>query len=289
MVTGVSVAVAGLLTVMLLINISTPAINDTDSGAEGGQEQGFIPDRQIIFGTVRPNQTISKSISIDSLGILRGEYRINFHGLANVTYSVANPDNGVLYGWGSIYPALVRIDEEHEYFVIRMDRSPPIPESLSGKLVFANYARVQDIDDLDLKDSIVLAERGGDALEGDIVHLSEKESNVYGKGAVALVVYNNAPGIFQGQLPSENTGYTAKIPVLSMSREDGLRLKELITNKDVVAVLTTDSTDLKSDISVSTSRFKHIALGSANYTLSIRNEGPSGIDATFDYTFTESK
>jgi minor extracellular serine protease Vpr len=49
-------------------------------------------------------------------------------------------------------------------------------------------------------------------------------------GAKAIVVYNNEPGIFFGELIHEfvEDDYNPTIPALSLSREDGLLIKEML-------------------------------------------------------------
>ena len=49
-------------------------------------------------------------------------------------------------------------------------------------------------------------------------------------GAKAIIVYNNEPGIFFGELIHEyvDEGYNPTIPALSISREDGLLIKEIL-------------------------------------------------------------
>jgi minor extracellular serine protease Vpr len=54
--------------------------------------------------------------------------------------------------------------------------------------------------------------------------------NVANAGAKALIVYNNQPGIFLGELIHEfsEPGYIPKIPVVSLDREEGLEIIQLI-------------------------------------------------------------
>ncbi len=108
---------------------------------------------------------------------------------------------------------------------------------IQGEIVFVKYAREKDVKDLDLKGKIALAERGGERtmINGvesvERVYFSEKEKNVASKGAVALVIYNNEPGIFYGTLLHEGNDpdYRPSIPVIALSRDDGLRVLDMIT------------------------------------------------------------
>ncbi len=113
---------------------------------------------------------------------------------------------------------------------------------IQGEIVFVKYAREKDVKDLDLKGKIALAERGGERVmvngveSMERVYFSEKEKNVASKGAVALIVYNNEPGIFYGTLLHEDNDpdYRPSIPVIALSRDDGLRILDIINNSNNV-------------------------------------------------------
>ncbi len=134
--------------------------------------------------------------------------------------------------------ATLSIDKDPtRYEVVPMMDSGVSGETpLGGKLVYANFARQQDVENLDLNGAIVLAERGGPLIEVDgkeqteIVYFSDKEYNVASKGAAALIVYNNIPSMFFGKLIHElaASDYKPSIPVVSISREEGLAIKEII-------------------------------------------------------------
>ena len=78
---------------------------------------------------------------------------------------------------------------------------------------------------------ILIVERGSD-VEGELLYFSIKEHNAANAGAKALIVYNNKPGIFLGELVHEfmEPGYKPQIPVVSIDREEGLEIKESIKN-----------------------------------------------------------
>ncbi|MGH9878386.1 MAG: S8 family serine peptidase, partial [Nitrososphaerales archaeon] len=143
--------------------------------------------------------------------------------------------------------ATLSIDKARtRYEVVPMMDSEITGENpLGGRLIFANFARQQDVENLDLNGAIVLAERGGPSIEIDgkeqteIVYFSDKEYNVARKGAAALIVYNNMPGMFFGKLIHEqaNPDYRPSIPVVSISREEGLKIKEIIERGTVKAQL----------------------------------------------------
>lgn len=54
-------------------------------------------------------------------------------------------------------------------------------------------------------------------------------------GAKALIVYNNEPGIFLGELIHEfsEPGYVPQIPVVSIDREEGLEIIKAIERKSL--------------------------------------------------------
>ena len=79
------------------------------------------------------------------------------------------------------------------------------------------------------KAQFYLIERGSD-IENEIVYFSDKEKNAANVGARAIIVYNNESGIFFGELIHEyvDEGYEPTIPALSVSRDDGLIIKEIL-------------------------------------------------------------
>jgi len=134
---------------------------------------------------------------------------------------------------------------DNRYNVIPMLGSVIPNEPINGNLVYGGFATTNDIADVDVTGKIVLAERGGPIIEVDgkqqteIVYFTTKEMNVARNGAKALIVYNNMPGVFHGTLISDISpqGYKPGISVVSVSMEEGLMLKELITLGPVNAEL----------------------------------------------------
>lgn len=126
--------------------------------------------------------------------------------------------------------ATLEIDEK-PYTVIPMVGSPKLEKAITGKLVFAGYGKSDDFKDIDVKDAVVIVERGSD-VEGEMLYFSIKEANAANAGAKALMVYNNVPGIFLGELIHEfiKPDYKPRIPVVSLDRDDGLKIKESIAN-----------------------------------------------------------
>jgi len=121
---------------------------------------------------------------------------------------------------------------ENQFQVLPMIGTESLENSIIEKLVYGKFGRIKDLSNLDVKDSIILIERGSD-IENEIVYFSDKENNAAKRGAKAIVVYNNIPGIFLGELVHEFSGpnYHPTIPSLSLSRKDGLFLREFVQNK----------------------------------------------------------
>ncbi|MGY5150952.1 MAG: S8 family serine peptidase [Candidatus Nitrosopumilus sp. bin_6a] len=127
--------------------------------------------------------------------------------------------------------ATLEVDEK-SFTVIPMVGSTKLEEPIISKIVTAGYGKISDFENLDVKDAIVIVERGSD-VEGEMLYFSIKEKNAANAGAKALIVYNNIPGIFLGELIHEfiEPGYTPQIPVVSIDREEGLEIKESITDE----------------------------------------------------------
>ena len=120
--------------------------------------------------------------------------------------------------------ATLEIDEK-PYTVIPMVGSTKLEKAITGKIIFAGYGKMKDFEKINVENAIVMVERGSD-VEGELLYFSIKEKNAAKAGAKALIVYNNGPGIFLGELTHEfvETGYTPQIPVVSMDREEGLEI-----------------------------------------------------------------
>ena len=120
---------------------------------------------------------------------------------------------------------------EKPYTVIPMVGSTKLEEPISGEIMFGGYGKVDDLKDIDVRNSILIVERGSD-VEGELLYFSIKEKNAADAGAKALIVYNNVPGIFLGELIHEfmESGYKPRIPVVSIDREEGIEIKESIKN-----------------------------------------------------------
>ena len=115
------------------------------------------------------------------------------------------------------------------YTVIPMVGSSKLEEAVSGNVIYGEYGKADDLEKIDVKDAIVIVERGSD-IEGELLYFSVKEKNAADAGAKALIVYNNVQGMFLGELMHDfiEVGYTPQIPVVSMDRDEGLEIKETI-------------------------------------------------------------
>ncbi|MBL7018320.1 MAG: S8 family serine peptidase [Nitrosopumilus sp.] len=128
--------------------------------------------------------------------------------------------------------ATLEIDEK-PYTVIPMVGSTKLEEPIREKIIFAGYGKIEDFEELNVKDAIVIVERGSN-VEGELLYFSIKEKNAANAGAKAVIVYNNSPGIFLGELIHEfmEPGYTPRIPVVSIDRDEGLEIIESITDEN---------------------------------------------------------
>ncbi len=116
--------------------------------------------------------------------------------------------------------------EDKSYIVIPMADSPSLSMPVMSDVVFAGYAKAEDFEDLDVDGAIVIVERGSD-VEDEMLYFSLKERNAADAGAAALIVYNNVPGMFLGELVHEfiEPGYAPRIPVVSIGYEDGVEIR----------------------------------------------------------------
>ncbi len=126
---------------------------------------------------------------------------------------------------------------EKPYTVIPMVGSAKLDEPIESQIIFGGYGKEKDLSGVNVTDSILLVERGSD-VEGELLYFSIKEENSANAGAKALIVYNNEPGIFLGELTHEfvESGYQPRIPVVSIDREEGLEIKEIIQEENFASL-----------------------------------------------------
>ncbi len=122
---------------------------------------------------------------------------------------------------------------EKPYTVIPMVGSSKLNEPIVGKIIFGGYGKENDLKGINATDSILLVERGSD-IQGELLYFSTKEKNAAAVGAKALIVYNNEPGIFLGELIHGfvESDYKPQIPVVSIDREEGLEIKESLQEEN---------------------------------------------------------
>ena len=181
---------------------------------------------------VKIDQAVTKAIQNNIFVVTAAG---NFGPELNTIGSPAMNPNAITVGatFNNIPSSLVSIFEiESKTFnVFPMVGTQSLDEPITSQIVFGKYGKIQDLSDLDIEGSILLVERGSD-IENEIIYFSDKEKNASALGAKAIVVYNNEPGIFFGELIHESVdvGYSPTIPALSLSGEDGLIIKEMLQN-----------------------------------------------------------
>jgi subtilisin family serine protease len=93
--------------------------------------------------------------------------------------------------------------------------SAPTPaEGITGPIRFAGLGTPEEVAAADLEGAIALIERGD-------LTFTEKVANAAAAGAVGVLIFNNLPGNYSGTLAGAGA-----IPALSLSREEGLVLRE---------------------------------------------------------------
>jgi len=119
--------------------------------------------------------------------------------------------------------------EGKTFNVFPMVGTQALTDPITSQIIFGKYGKIDDLLGNNFEGSILLIQRGSD-IEGEIVYFSDKEKNAANVGAKAIIVYNNEPGIFFGELIHEyvDEGYEPTIPALSVSRDDGLIIKEIL-------------------------------------------------------------
>lgn len=116
-----------------------------------------------------------------------------------------------------------------QFQVVPMTGSPASEVPVEGDVLFGQYGRERDLQSGGFAGAIILAERGSD-LEDETVYFSDKERGAADAGAAALIVYNNEPGMYLGELVHEfvDDGYEPRIPTVSMSRQDGMEIRGML-------------------------------------------------------------
>jgi subtilisin family serine protease len=114
-----------------------------------------------------------------------------------------------------------------------------------GELVYASLGQEDDFQNINVSGKITLIDRGGSFFR-------DKVANASSNGAIGVIITNNEPksshnpdGLFYGTLIQQST-----IPVVAISQEDGILLKDKII---------TDSNPVFGEISISDSNTTHLS------------------------------
>ena len=110
----------------------------------------------------------------------------------------------------------------------------------SGSLVAIGLAGEGDLPQDGLAGKIALVQRG-------IITFEEKVTRAAEAGAIAVIIYNNAPGNFRAFLATQ-----ASIPAVAISRRDGERIEELLEAGPVSGSVSVKSTTQTSQNVVAT-------------------------------------
>ena len=103
-----------------------------------------------------------------------------------------------------------------------------VEKTLIGAIAEVGQAFEEDIPPEGLNGKIALIERG-------TITFQEKVNRVEDAGAVAAIIFNNEPGNFRGRLISGSF-----IPAVSMTRADGLRLRDLVEQGETKAAVSVE-------------------------------------------------
>lgn len=98
------------------------------------------------------------------------------------------------------------------------------PVAASGKAVYVGLADTAGIAGRSLSGAIAVADRG-------TLNFVDKYKNVRRAGAVGLVVVNNLPGLYTGNLVE-----SAEIPVIGVAQEDGPVLQEAAARGETIRI-----------------------------------------------------
>lgn len=143
----------------------------------------------------------------------------------------AGPNNWTVASPGTAKDAItvgaIHTNQEFTYLEVNRKEIEMIPFMYSIKWTahaysIANFGIGDNQVQEDLNNKIALIERG-------TIPFTEKAINAYQNHAVACIIYNNEDGLVEGSLEE-----TLPIPVYSISREDGLWLKNELQKKEKI-------------------------------------------------------
>lgn len=238
----------------------------------------------IVSNTIHPKEKVSKTFDVNNLGKMFIEFDIKSDEGANVNYWMESPSGTTLLAAPKVSSSTVLKIHDQNYTLVPIIGSPAYND-ISGNLVFLNYGRMGDVS-TDLNGSIALVERGGPVDDAQISFL-EKQTNTARKGASALIVFNDRAGPFYGDLRSPFPDKQATIPAFSMSREDGLKLKNQLA-EEILAGTITDIDKQPKEFWLPYGGFEINLNEKGTYQIWFQNEGPGNAEATVKYIFRES-
>ena len=205
-------------------------------------EKSIEDGANIINISLGVNQTSSKIDQMVTKAVENNIFVVTAAGnfgpeLSTIGSPAINP-NAITVGatFNNVTSSLVStLEIEGKTFnVFPMVGTRAIDEPITSQIIFGKYGKIRDLSGVYVEDSILLVKRGSD-VENEIVYFSDKEKNAVNFGAKAIVVYNNQPGIFFGELIHEfvDEDYDPIIPALSLSGEDGLIIKEMLQSPTI--------------------------------------------------------
>ena len=126
----------------------------------------------------------------------------------------------------------LELPDPEEFAALPLERSGL--GDVSGILTPVGLAMPGDLPDGGLEGRIAFAKRG-------VITFQAKAENIFAAGAVGLVIYNNVFGPFRGVLATQ-----PDFPVISISRNDGEAIEDLLADSEIEASITLTTKDLPS-------------------------------------------
>ena len=188
----------------------------------------------ISLGVNKTNSRIDKVVNqAVSNGIVVAVAAGNDGPLPNTIGSPGVNPNAITVGatYNNITSSLVATFQinQTQYQVIPMLGTSSIANPIEGKITDGAYGRIRDLEKIDVTGDILLVERGSDIVN-ETIYFTEKEINAARAGAKAIIVYNNIPGMYLGDVSQSFTipNYKPTIPIVSMSQENGMKIKNML-------------------------------------------------------------
>ena len=126
----------------------------------------------------------------------------------------------------------LELPDPEEFAALPLERSGL--GDVSGILTPVGLAMPGDLPDGGLEGRIAFAKRG-------VITFQAKAENIFAAEAVGLVIYNNVFGPFRGVLATQ-----PDFPVISISRNDGEAIEDLLADSEIEALITLTTKDLPS-------------------------------------------